>query len=206
MTAHWFGDRAVLVSLADPTSRHVVLDAFRRALPDCSVRAGMDAVLIEAPVPDPRLLDAVRAVVVDAADDVVPSRSRTVPIEVRYEGADLAAAADMLGVPVPTLVDAHQAQDWEVAMMGFAPGFGYLVPVGALLLDWAAVQRLATPRTQVPGGSVALAAGMSAVYPHRLPGGWQLIGTTTITLFDLADPVHPTALRPGDRVRFVALA
>jgi len=54
----------------------------------------------------------------------------------------------------------------------------------------------------VPRGAVALAAGMGAVYPSATPGGWQLIGSTSVELLDLASP-RPARLRVGDRVRFL---
>ena len=57
-------------------------------------------------------------------------------------------------------------------------------------------------RTAVPPGSVALADGYSAVYPRRAPGGWQLIGSTEVPMWDLDRP-RPALLSPGTRVRFV---
>jgi allophanate hydrolase subunit 1 len=49
---------------------------------------------------------------------------------------------------------------------------------------------------------VALAGEFSGIYPRESPGGWQLIGRTTLTMFN---PVRDPAaiLRPGVRVRFV---
>jgi allophanate hydrolase subunit 1 len=64
------------------------------------------------------------------------------------------------------------------------------------------VPRRRQSRTSVPGGAVALADGYSAVYPRRAPGGWQLIGTTDLAMFDLSRP-QPALLSPGTRVRFV---
>ena len=51
-----------------------------------------------------------------------------VTIDVRYDGADLTTCAQMLAVSADALARAHQEQAWQVALMGFAPGFGYLVP------------------------------------------------------------------------------
>jgi allophanate hydrolase subunit 1 len=48
-----------------------------------------------------------------------------------------------------------------------------------------------------------MAAGMSAVYPAPMPGGWLLLGTTEVTMFDPDDEEEPTLLRPGLQVRFV---
>ena len=58
------------------------------------------------------------------------------------------------------------------------------------------VPRRAEPRTSVPPGSVALAGGYSAVYPRASPGGWQLIGHTDVTVWDV-DREPPALLRPG---------
>lgn len=120
-----------------------------------------------------------------------------VRIPVTYDGPDLAAVADLLGVGAAELVRRHAAAEWVVGFCGFAPGFGYLTAP-----TWAAdVPRLASPRTRVPAGSVALAGQFSGVYPRRSPGGWQLIGRTDAIVFDPSrDPA--ALLRPGARVRF----
>lgn len=206
MTVTWFGDRAVRVTLADPATRYEVVAAMRAALPGCGVRAGMDSVLVEAPIPDPGLLDAVVAVTDEPTrGPAARATARTVVVQVHYDGIDLDETATMLSLTPAGLIAAHQAQQWQVAMMGFAPGFGYLEPLGRMLVDWSVVQRRATPRVQVPAGSVAVAAGMSAVYPHALPGGWQLIGTTETVLFDAEAAGQPSVLHPGDVVRFAEL-
>jgi KipI family sensor histidine kinase inhibitor len=121
-----------------------------------------------------------------------------VEVPVRYDGADLADAAALLGWDPPELVRRHTTVEWRVAFCGFAPGFGYLASP-----DWPAeVPRRSSPRTKVPPGSVALAGAFSGVYPRESPGGWQLVGRTVLAVFDLdRDPA--ALLRPGVRVRFV---
>ena len=124
-----------------------------------------------------------------------------VEIPVRYDGEDLADVAALLGIDVPELIRRHTGQDYTVAFTGFAPGFAYLSG-GHESLD---VPRRSTPRTRVPAGSVALAGSFSAVYPDATPGGWQLLGTTDVRMWDLQrDP--PALLQPGMRVRFVDTA
>lgn len=204
MNGEWFGDRAVRIALPQPDARLQVVAALRLAFPDCLVRAGMESVLVEGREPDPGLLDAVRSARVDVGAGPGPA-PREVRFDVRYDGADLQEAADLLRLSAADLVAAHVSQAWQVAMMGFAPGFGYLVPHGDVVVDWSAVHRRASPRRSVPAGSVAVAAGMSAVYPATLPGGWQLLGTTVRMLFDAADHDDPTLLHPGDTVRFTEI-
>jgi KipI family sensor histidine kinase inhibitor len=121
-----------------------------------------------------------------------------VEVPVVYDGEDLADAAELLGCDPAELVRRHTSTSWSVAFCGFAPGFGYLVSA-----DWSVeVPRRSSPRTAVPPGSVALAGPFSGVYPRASPGGWQLVGRTPLTVFDLSR--EPAALlRPGVRVRFV---
>lgn len=116
-----------------------------------------------------------------------------------YDGPDLPAVAGHWGVDVPAVVERLRRTEFLVAFCGFAPGFAYLTGLPAEL----AVPRLATPRSRVPAGSVALAGPYAGIYPTASPGGWLLVGRTDLTLFDVyADP--PARLTPGTRVRLVA--
>ena len=65
---------------------------------------------------------------------------------------------------------------------------------------WA-LPRRGNPRTRVPAGSVAIAAGQTAIYPVETPGGWHLLGRTKVRPFD-ESRAEPSLLRPGDRVVF----
>lgn len=126
------------------------------------------------------------------------SDTRTVEIPVIYDGPDLDDVADHTGLSVAEVVEAHTQTPWRAAFGGFAPGFFYLVD-GDERLE---VPRRPEPRTAVPPGSVALAGTMSAVYPRKSPGGWQLIGRTEETMWD-SSRTPPALLEPGARVQFV---
>jgi KipI family sensor histidine kinase inhibitor len=131
--------------------------------------------------------------------DVPPTdEQETVTIPVDYSGPDLAAVAEHTGLSPDEVVASHTGQIWTVAFCGFAPGFGYLVGEHERL----AVPRRDQPRTTVPTGAVGLAGAFSGVYPRPGPGGWQLIGRTDATLWDL-DRDPPALLRPGGRVQFI---
>lgn len=147
------------------------------------------------------LVAAIRALDADGRDGARPaSAGRTVTLPVVYDGEDLDAVADLLGVSRDQVVARHTGHDWSVAFVGFAPGFAYLAG-GDPLFD---VPRRATPRLAVPAGAVGLAGTFSGVYPRRSSGGWQLIGTAATPVWDeAADP--PALLRPGDAVRFRAV-
>lgn len=121
-----------------------------------------------------------------------------VELPVTYDGEDLSDVASLLSCDVEEVVRRHTAEEWTVAFCGFMPGFGYMTSSGG---TWD-VPRRPSPRTKVPPGSVALAGEFSGVYPRESPGGWQLIGRTTVPVFDLdRDPA--ALLRPSTRVRFV---
>jgi inhibitor of KinA len=128
---------------------------------------------------------------------------RTVEIPVCYGGGfgpDLARVAAQAGLSEAEVVRRHAAAHYRVALVGFSPGFPYLLGLPAEL----ATPRHARPRTAVPAGSVAIAGEQTGVYPLSSPGGWNLIGRTTVRLFDpSADP--PALLQTGDRVRFRAV-
>lgn len=129
--------------------------------------------------------------------------SRIVEIPVCYggtHGEDLDAAATELGIVPAELIARHVAAFYTVAMIGFAPGFPYLDGLDPTL----ALPRLATPRTRVPAGSVAIGGAQTGIYPHESPGGWRLLGRTPFRLFDAQrDP--PSLLAPGDHVWFIAI-
>jgi KipI family sensor histidine kinase inhibitor len=122
-------------------------------------------------------------------------------IPVHYGGddaPDLDAVAAATGMSAAEVVREHAAASYEVAFLGFAPGFAYLLGLPACLTT----PRRAAPRRSVPPGSVAIAGVQAGVYPLGTPGGWNLIGRTSVRLFD---PGRPSAslLAPGDLVRFV---
>jgi KipI family sensor histidine kinase inhibitor len=129
------------------------------------------------------------------------SRSgRLIEIPVRHNGPDLDEVAQRTGLTRDEVIQRHTAREYEVFLLGFAPGWAYLGELDPAL----SLPRRSTPRTRVSAGSVAIAGAQTGVYPITTPGGWHLLGTTTVAMFDRErDP--PSLLRPGDRVRFEAV-
>lgn len=114
-------------------------------------------------------------------------------------GEDLAEVAAYHHTTPAEIVKQHTAPLYTVFMMGFQPGFPYLGGLPEALHT----PRRATPRTQVPAGSVGIGGSQTGVYPFASPGGWQLIGRTDAILFQTGIS-PPTLLAAGDTVRFVA--
>lgn len=153
-----------------------------------------DALNTDAAALGRELLELVAA----TPDSAGRTDSRLVEIPVRYDGPDLDEVASRLGLTAEDVARRHAAREYRVYLLGFAPGFAYLGELDPSL----ELPRRDAPRTAVPAGSVAIAGLQTAVYPLRTPGGWHLIGSTTLRLYDPArEP--PVLLRAGDRVRFV---
>lgn len=121
-----------------------------------------------------------------------------VEIAVRYDGEDLGAVATACDLTVDEVVAVHSAAEYTAAFCGFVPGFAYLVGLDPRLH----LPRRATPRPRVPSGAVAIASEYAAVYPQATPGGWHLLGTTDVALWDESQQ-SPALVEPGARVRFV---
>ena len=110
---------------------------------------------------------------------------------------DLAEVAQRTGLSAAEVVRLHSGTRFHVYMLGFVPGYPYMGD----LPDPLVLPRRTDPRIRVPAGSIAIATNMTAIYPLESPGGWHLIGSTPIRLFDLRWP-RPALLSPGDAVRF----
>lgn len=194
-----FGDRGFVVPVVDAAAARSLADRLRPMFGHSavSVLPGMDTVVVTvSPAAD---IEVMMGVAADLLGDARPPavEPRTVVLPVVYDGADLDAVAHLLNLTPDEVIARHTASTYEVAMLGFAPGFPYLTGLDPALT----VPRLEVPRTRVPAGAVGLAAGQTCVYPTDSPGGWRLIGRTTVVLFDPARD-EPALLAAGDRVRF----
>src|SRR5688572_5563024 len=204
------GDAALLVDLPpriDPATNARVV-ALGRALREQWGATLRDVVVGYCSVTvyfDPLQLDAawleseVRAIAEKLGDSPdVDGRLIHVPVCYGAEyGPDLPDVAAFAGGSEADVVELHASVTYRVYLIGFVPGLPYLASVDPRL----ALPRRATPRTVVPAGSVAVAAGQTTIYPGGTPGGWHLIGRTRTKPYD-ASRANPCLFVPGDRVRF----
>jgi inhibitor of KinA len=203
------GDRAVVVEFGDRVDRTLNAAVLRLA---AAIRAAPPAGVVET-VPsfrslmvhyDPLLtshaaLEAAIRRLLGAGPETAPE-ARLWRIPVCYAepfAPDLAEVAERLRLPPDEVVRLHSGTRYHVYMLGFLPGFPYLGDMPERL----ALPRRADPRLRVPRGAVSIATNLTAIYPWESPGGWHLIGTTPVPLFDPARP-RPALLAPGDAVRF----
>ena len=170
--------RTVLVRVGDPRRGAASgrLAALRVALEDLLARHVVDAVVDATP---------------GGADDLVE-------IPVRYDGEDLADVAGRVGLTVAELIALHSGTVFLAAFCGFTAGFCYMTGLPERLV----LPRRPSPRPRVPANTVAIADIYCGVYPAATPGGWNLLGTTAVSMWDARrDP--PSLVSPGQRVRFV---
>jgi len=118
----------------------------------------------------------------------------------RRVAIDLDDVARRTSLTPQQVVERHCAPLYHVYMLGFLPGQAYMGDVAAEL----ALERLATPRTSIPAGSLAIAGRMACVFPLETPCGWHVIGRCPIPLWDRARAA--ALLAPADQVMFVPVS
>jgi KipI family sensor histidine kinase inhibitor len=211
------GEAGMLVFFANRISPKINarVHALRRAIIGSATPGLVDLVPAYASLlvtfdPDRLSHEALSALVIDIVS--APSQNTNTRLEtgashivpVRFggeNGPDLDETATLNNISPEDLIKWHTGRSYRAYFLGFQPGFAYLGKLPAEL----AAPRLATPRTRVPAGSVGLAGAQTAVYPFSSPGGWRIIGRTSLSVWDPFSP-EPARIAPGDTVRFVPSA
>jgi KipI family sensor histidine kinase inhibitor len=205
-------DRSLLVSFATEITPEAHREVVRltRALHGLrgilNLHPAFCSVLVDF---DPRLRQhaEVEALIherLESAEHEAPAAARIVEIPVAYggeHGPDLEDVARQTGFAPEQVIQMHAAAEYTVAFVGFFTCFPYLDGLPPAL----ATPRLSAPRKRVPVGSVAIGGIHAGVYPLESPGGWRLIGRTSLRLFDPA-ATPPPLLRMDDRVRFIPVS
>ncbi len=105
-----------------------------------------------------------------------------------------------LNISEESIINIHSSAIYRIYMIGFMPGFPYL----GGLDERISFPRLSTPRIKVPAGSVGIAGKQTGIYPFESPGGWNIIGRTELSLFDV-DANPPSLLSNISQLRFLKL-
>jgi inhibitor of KinA len=205
------GDSALLVHLGEEID--LVTNRRVHALAALIDRSSLEGVIETVPAYatlsihyDPLLqtyksLSELVASKLDQADALALNKARLIEVPVQYGGeygVDLALVAEYHRMRVEDVIRIHSSKTYTIYMMGFTPGFPYM----GKLDDVIVTPRLETPRTHVPAGTVAIAGSQTGIYPIDSPGGWRLIGHTSLQLLDLTSET-PFLFSPGDEVRFL---
>ncbi|GGM21368.1 5-oxoprolinase subunit B family protein [Deinococcus aerophilus] len=196
------GDAAL--SVQTPLARELLADLGARPVP--GVQEGVPALGVLTVLFDPLQtsaaeLEAALRLRLNALTPQSGEQARTRALPVIFGGPDLAWCAAHAGLSEAALITAVCAAPLEVAFLGFTPGFAFLSGLPPELQ----MPRLAAPRGEVPAGSFALGGPWAGVYPRATPGGWRIVGHTSVALFDLGR-AEPVWWRAGDRIRVQPVA
>ena len=140
--------------------------------------------------------------IIDNYDKYV-SNDKVLEIPVKYGGEfgpDLKIMSKKLNISEESIINIHSSAIYRIYMIGFMPGFPYL----GGLDERISFPRLSTPRIKVPSGSVGIAGKQTGIYPFESPGGWNIIGRTELSLFDV-DANPPSLLSNISQLRFLKL-
>ncbi|EKN64323.1 5-oxoprolinase subunit PxpB [Schinkia azotoformans] len=151
-----------------------------------------------------KIVSALMAELLDqlSTNELVEERLVKIPVAYGGEfGPDLEYVAAYHGLTVDEVIQIHSANDCQVYMIGFAPGFPFLGGMDERI----ATPRKESPRLAIAPGSVGIAGKQTGVYPLETPGGWQIIGRTPLDLF-LPEQTPPTLLQSGDKIRFIPIS
>jgi len=207
------GDSAILIELGSEIAPEIssMVFALTDRIKDAGLNSGLEVLPTYRSVLvyyDPlvcsysEMFDAVNGALERLVEPVnVNSSLKIIEIPVVYggdDGPDLDFVADHAGITEDAVIELHSRTDYRVYMLGFSPGFPYL----GGLDERIAAPRLKTPRVLVPAGSVGIAESQTGVYPDAGPGGWRIIGRTSVPLFDVNSST-PSLITPATKVRFI---
>jgi len=130
----------------------------------------------------------------------IKSANRHWRIPVCYEDVfalDLEAMSVQTKLSKTEIIALHSEAVYSVYFIGFLPGFLYLGGLDKKLR----FQRKPTPRLHVKKGAVAIGGSQTGVYPNESPGGWNIIGNSPISFFDVSKK-EPCFAEAGDKIQF----
>ncbi|MDP2089753.1 MAG: 5-oxoprolinase subunit PxpB [Flavobacteriaceae bacterium] len=116
-------------------------------------------------------------------------------------GIDLSFLSAEKKLSIEEIISIHSNAIYTVYGIGFLPGFLYLGGLSEKLHH----PRRDTPRMAVPKGAVAIGGNQTGIYPQISPGGWQIIGKTPISMFDIKKD-NPCLVVPGDEIKFKSIS
>lgn len=207
------GDSALVVRVVDDfhpeTSLAAVLTALRQlekeAIPGVIELAPAYSTIGIFFDPAQTAFEALQTKIESVLDNAEPAEHRaatgkTIEVPVCYEeefAPDLREVAWHARLSAHQVIQRHSEAPYRVTCVGFTPGFPYLSGLPAEL----ATPRRDSPRKEIPAGSVAIGGTQTGIYPSKSPGGWNIIGRTPLSLFEVKrEP--PALFQAGDRVRF----
>lgn len=131
-------------------------------------------------------------------EDAPVYNSHEIPVRYHTDTADMIALERLTSLSAADIAQMHQQPDYVVGLLGFQPGFPFLIGLPEALHQ----PRKAIPNPRVKAGSVAIGGSQTGIYPTESAGGWHIIGETTKPLFT---PPDRFLLKAGDHVKFISI-
>ena len=96
------------------------------------------------------------------------------------------------------ILENYLNKEYFCYMTGFIAGMPFLGDIDKKIR----LERLETPRVKVPKGAVGITEQFTNIYTFESPGGWNILGSTPIKIFDQKNEKQPILINPGDSVLF----
>ena len=136
----------------------------------------------------------------DYSKTIFSEQSKILEIPICYDeefALDIKRLEEKTKLNFNEIVKEHQNTDFFVYMIGFVPGQPFLGDLKNNLYH----DRLDTPRVKINKGSVGIVEKFCTIYTFESPGGWNIIGKTSLDLFNIKNK-ESSLLSPGDSVKF----
>lgn len=209
-----FGQRAVLVEWPNEVNENILNDILRFV--DCFQQLGLPGWEMSIAYNSLTMVNTTEDIDFDRIAEQIKachnkdgsrqlSKERYLwKIPVCYDaefGLDLNETAQKLALSVDELITQHTSFQYTVYGIGFLPGFMYLGGLPSNL----EIPRRKEPRLHVARGSVGLAGKQTGIYPQDSPGGWNIIGSSPIPIFNPASE-KPCFVSVGDKIQFTQIS
>ena len=138
-------------------------------------------------------------------DEIVGLDSKIIKIPICIDeefSLDLDRLSKKLKINEEEIINSFINKNYFCYMTGFIAGMPFLGD----LENNIRLQRLETPRVKVPKGSVGITEQFCNIYTFESPGGWNIIGSTPIEVFDKLNENNPIKINPGDTINFYKIS
>jgi len=209
-----FGERSILIEWPERIDENILKDIIR--FKDL-IHENKIKVIVELKLAYNSLLVVYDSVCRNFENDVIflkklykiskiehDNMSKQWKIPVCYDsifGIDLEAISKEKTLSVTEIIDIHSKAFYTVYFIGFLPGFLYLGGLDKAIF----MPRKPTPRLKIEKGAVAIGGNQTGIYPNESPGGWNIVGNSPVSFFDINKDV-PCFVNPGDQIRFQSIS
>ncbi len=184
--------------------KNAVFSIDRQSIQDCILGYNSLILIYSSEISDFESLKQSLELVYSRSTSIEEDSSTLWEIPVCYHpcfGVDLETISKTLNLPISEIIFLHSKPVYRIHFIGFLPGFLYLGGMDTKL----EIKRKPTPRLNVQRGSVAIGGTQTGIYPRNSSGGWNIIGKTPVSFFDI-EKENPCFARPGDKIQFVPIS